>query len=233
MSIVHFENAAFEAGGRRLLGVLDGELSLGGITFLLGHNGAGKTLLLSMMHGMIAPSAGRVWLDGENPRGSRHLRGYIFQRTALMRRSVRKNISIALARHTMSRGERTRRLDELLELVQLSDKAGLPAAVLSGGEVQRMALARALIGRPNLIFMDEPTSHLDPVSTAAFEQTVRALADSGINFVWASHNRSQARRCAERIVFLDGGQIAEVASAQQFFASPSTDAGRAYLTGLL
>ena len=232
-TIISFEKASFHQGGQRLLGVLDGNYTLGEVNFLLGHNGAGKTLLLGLMHGMIVPTRGRIRLNGANPRGSRHKRGYIFQRTAMMRRSVRDNIAIGLARHGLTRAERGGRLDELLALVQLADKADLPAAVLSGGEVQRMALARALIGRPNLIFMDEPTSHLDPVTTQAFEQIVLTLAQSGIGFVWASHNRSQARRCADRIMFLDGGQIIETAEAWQFFGNPQTPVAGKYLEGMV
>jgi tungstate transport system ATP-binding protein len=123
------------------------------------------------------------------------------------------------------------RLAELLSLVGLDALASRPARRLSGGEQQRLALARALARDPSVLFLDEPTASLDPAATKAIEDIIRAIATRGVKVVMATHDLGEARRLAGDVVFLHRGRIVEVAPAETFFRSSQTAEARAFLAG--
>ncbi len=224
------EQVAFAAGGRRLIEDLDLTIAAGPRTVILGPNGAGKSLTLRLAHGLIEPSAGRVvW---QAPRARRR-QALVFQRPVMLRRSAAGNIDHALALAGLGGAERTRRRDAALERTGLSDLARRPARVLSTGEQQRLALARAWAADPEVLFLDEPTASLDPAATRAVEDIVNAIHAAGTKIVMTTHDLGQARRLADEIVFLHRGRLVEQAPAARFFEAPASAEARAFLKGEL
>jgi tungstate transport system ATP-binding protein len=204
-------------------------LAHSGITVLMGANGAGKSLLLRLLHGLLPPSAGTILWGGE-PMSERLRRrqALVFQKPVLLRRSVAGNIDFALA----ARGRRDRaRRDALLAHVGLLAHAGRPARLLSGGEQQRLAIARALATEPEVLLLDEPTASLDPASVLVIEEIVRSAREAGTRILFVSHDAAQARRLADDVVFLHDGALIEHGPAAEFFARPATSLARDYLAG--
>jgi tungstate transport system ATP-binding protein len=158
-------------------------------------------------------------------------RAMVFQRPVMLRRTVAENVAYALASNGASRDEQTARAGLLLERVGLAPLADRPARRLSGGEQQRLALARALARDPEVLFLDEPTASLDPASTKAVEDIVRATAASGVKIVMATHDLGQARRLAGEFVFVVRGRLIERTTAAEFFASPRTSEAAAFVRG--
>ena len=226
-----FDQVSFHEADKALLGPIDLDLAPSNVTAILGPNGSGKSLFLSLCHGTLQPSAGKVSWNGKAPRVTRKERGYIFQKPVVMRRSVAANISFALSGLKLSKDERISRVSDLLSLVKLDDKADQPAAVLSGGEGQKMALARALATNPNALLMDEPTSNLDPDTVLVFEEIISQLAQSGMPVFWATHDLVQARRIASYVIFISGGKIAEHGPTNEFFRSPRSEEAKSFLEG--
>ena len=222
------EGLSFEAGGRRLIDGLDLELAAGPRTVILGPNGAGKSLTLRLAHGLIRPSAGRVvWQRAHAARRQ----ALVFQRPVMLRRSAAANIDYALALRGLDRAERARRRDRVLERTGLTELARRPARVLSVGEQQRLALARAWAMEPEVLFLDEPTASLDPAATRAVEEIVGAIHGAGTKIVMTTHDLGQARRLADEVVFLHRGRLVEHAPAETFFDAPESAEARAFLTG--
>jgi len=228
------EGLVFEAGGRRLIDGLDLSLTAGPLTVVLGPNGAGKSLLLRLLHGLIAPAAGRISWAGRAPDRALRLRqALVFQRPVLLRRSVAANLRYALAAHGIRGRERQARAEAWLARAGLAELARRPARLLSGGEQQRLALARALACDPEVLLLDEPTASLDPASALAIETLIRAARDAGTKVVLVTHDLAQARRLAEEVVFLDRGRVEEVAPADAFFERPASERARAFVAGRL
>jgi tungstate transport system ATP-binding protein len=219
----------FEAGGKRLIDGIDLVLSAGPVTVVMGPNGAGKSLLLRLLHGMIAPTAGTVRWGGKPPTEEvRRRQAMVFQRPVLLRRSTSANIEFVLNQRGAASTGRCR---ELLRQVELEGLASRPARLLSGGEQQRLALARALATEPEVLFLDEPTASLDPHSTATIERIVLAMHAHGTKIVFVTHDIGQARRLAQEVVFLHAGRVVEHAPAAQFFAKPVSPQAGDYLAG--
>ncbi len=217
---------------RALLHNIDLELTISGITAILGHNGAGKSLLLRLLHGLIAPTSGTVlWHDRAVAELEvRKKQAMVFQKPFVLRRSVAANVDYVLAlRHAASHNTR----DKLLRDANLLDKAKQSATSLSGGEQQRLAIARALATDPSVIFLDEPTASMDPAATAAIEQQLQSVNRQGIKIILVTHDIAQARRLADDIVFLHQGAIAEHTPAEEFFARAHSTAAQHYLDGQL
>jgi tungstate transport system ATP-binding protein len=151
----------------------------------------------------------------------------------MLRRSAFGNLHYALASAGVPRSARRRRANELLSLVDLEGLGDRPARRLSGGEQQRLALARALAREPRVLFLDEPTASLDPAATRAIEGLIRSVSASGVKVVMATHDLGEARRLAGDIVLLHRGTIVERAAVDQFFNSPATKDAQAFLAGEL
>lgn len=218
-----------EQDGREIIRGIDLTIHAGSITIILGANGSGKTMLLRLLHGLIAPTSGSIsWGLAGEPEAVRLRQAMVFQRPVLLRRSVAANIDFVLG----LRGARcSERRDALLDHVGLLQRAAQPARLLSGGEQQRLALARALATSPDVLLLDEPTASLDPASVAMIERIVQDAHRAGTKIIFVSHDIAQARRLADDVVFLDGGRVLERGPARQFFTSPSTEAASAYLEG--
>jgi tungstate transport system ATP-binding protein len=227
---IRFEHVSLKKGDVTLLDHVTLEIEVGSPTVLIGPNGSGKTTLLRIAMGLEIPSQGRItWAGAEmSPAVSR---AFVFQRPAMLRRSVDGNLRYALRAAHIPKTRRDGLLTELKTLVGLDGLGDRPARRLSGGEQQRLALARALARAPAILLLDEPTASLDPASTKAIEDVICAIAASGIKIVMSTHDLGQARRLAGEIVLLHRGRIIERANAVQFFGAPETPEARTFVAG--
>ena len=218
-----FESASLRARGVAIVSDLNLEIGHGGPTVLLGPNGSGKSTLLRLAMNLARPTSGRVTWGRRNEPDERL--AMVFQRPVMLRRSAAANVAFAATQRDPAR------VRELLSQVGLAHLADRPARRLSGGEQQRLALARALARDPEILFLDEPTASLDPAAAKAVEDIVAAVAASGVKIVMATHELGQARRLAGDIVFLARGRLVERADAAQFFNAPQTPEAAAFLRG--
>ncbi|MFN2348303.1 MAG: ATP-binding cassette domain-containing protein [Thioalkalivibrio sp.] len=227
--LLALEGISFERGGTFLLERVSLDLSADGRTVILGPNGAGKSLLMRIAHGLVQPTRGRVTAT-DHVAGPPH-QAMVFQRPVLLRRSVLANITYVLS----LRGSpwRARRQEALraLERFGLQELAHRPARVLSGGEQQRLALARAWALHPRVLFLDEPTAALDPAATLTVERAVNTFHSEGTKIVMATHDLGQARRLADDVVFLCRGRLMEHTPVERFFNAPVTDQAAGFLRG--
>jgi tungstate transport system ATP-binding protein len=227
---IRFENVAFAAGATSILRGVTLAIAAGPPTILLGPNGSGKTSLLKLAMGLLPPSAGRiVYAEREDVARRRH--AFVFQKPVMLRRTAARNIAFALK--AAGRAPDAATIDRLLNTVGLSPLAARPARRLSGGEQQRLALARALARDPEVLFLDEPTASLDPFATKSVEDIIARTAAGGVKIVMATHDLGQARRLAGDVVFLANGVLVEHAPATSFFDSPSTPEAGRFLAGEL
>jgi tungstate transport system ATP-binding protein len=216
-----------DLGGAPVLQDLNLDLGPAGCTMIMGPNGAGKSLLLKLLHGLMPPTRGTIDWAGTPAVDATKRQALVFQKPVLLRRSVAANVDFVLKARGKNRTER----DALLDHVGLSHKAKQPARLLSGGEAQRLALARALASEPEVLFLDEPTASLDPASVLAIEGIVSAAKARGVRVIFVTHDTGQARRMADDVVFLHGGRVIEHSPADAFFPVPQTQAARDYLNG--
>jgi tungstate transport system ATP-binding protein len=219
-----------QAGATTILDGVTLSIRPGGPTLIVGPNGAGKTSLLRLCMGLDRPDAGRITWGGRADSGPQR-RAFVFQRPIMLRRSVAANVDYALKQAGVVRGERAARIRELLARVGLADLAERPARKLSGGEQQRLALARALARDPEIMFLDEPTASLDPAATRAVEDIVLRTAQAGIKIVMSTHDLGQVRRLASDVVFLVRGQVRERSPVIDFLDHPATPEAAAFLRG--
>lgn len=228
------ERLRYEADGHCLLEDITLCLPRGGLSVILGPNGAGKTLLLRLCHGLLEPTAGRVnWsLEGGRRAGAKG-HAMVFQKPVILRRSARANIEHALAAAGVPARVRQERAMAALRRFDLEALANRPARVLSGGEQQRLAIARAWALDAEVLFLDEPTSQLDPAATRAIEAMLHAMKDEGRTLVMTTHDMGQARRLASRVLFMAGARLIEDAPAERFFTQPETPQARRFLAGEL
>ena len=227
-----FDGVSLVVRGLVILDRVNLMLMPGAPTVLIGPNGSGKTTLLRLAMGLVAPTSGRVTWAGRNDLPPER-RAIVFQRPAMLRRSVAGNVRYALAAANVPRSERHRRTADLLALVGLADFERRPARRLSGGEQQRLALARALARDPDVLFLDEPSASLDPAATKAIEDIVRDIAARGVKVMMSTHDLAQARRIGGEVALMHRGRLIESARAMEFFNSPRTEEGRCFLAGEL
>lgn len=216
-----------------LLSELTLTLEPGPVTVILGPNGAGKSLLLRLCHGLLEPSRGVVHWAGNDLPGASRRQAFVFQRPVLLRRSAAANLDYALAVRGEPRRDRSARVAAALERVGLSALGRRPARALSIGEQQRLALARAWLLDPEVLFLDEPTASLDPAATHEVERLVMDFSRRNVKIVLTTHDLGQARRLAGEVVFLHRGRLVEQTAAEEFFDQPASEEGRAFLAGRL
>lgn len=232
--LVTLRDLGCEIKGQRLLRDVTLSIRSGRRTMVIGPNGAGKSLLLRLIHGMIAPSDGAVlWRGAPLTADGQAAQAMVFQRPVMLRRSVLANLRFALKVRGFAGRECARRAQEALELAGLTDLAKRPARVLSGGEQQRLAIARALACDPQLLLLDEPTASLDPAATARIEALLMQAHEMGVTLVMVTHDQGQARRLAQDVIFLQDGGLAEAGPADTVLHAPQSEAARAWLDGRL
>jgi len=230
---LRLDEVSFTAGGRTIIDRVSLTIEAGSRTIILGPNGAGKSVLMRICHGLLAPTSGRVvWNRPEQP-GEPRRQAMVFQRPTMLRRSALANIAYALKLAGVPARVRQRQALSALESVGLAHVARHSARVLSGGEQQRLALARASALSPEVLFLDEPTASLDPGAVAEVERIIQAIHAAGTKIVMSTHNLGQARRCGDEVLFLYRGQIKERAPAARFFTSPASAEAEAFIKGEL
>jgi len=200
-------------------------------TVILGANGAGKSVLMRLMHGLLTPTSGSIFWCGSAERAA--AQAMLFQRPIMLRTTAIANVAYALKLAGVDRDERLARAADALQRVGLAHLAERPARVLSGGEQQRLALARAWVLKPQILFLDEPTASLDPGAAQEVERVIGEIAASGCKIVMTTHNLGQARRIADEIIFLHHGRVVEYTPASVFFALPRSTEAASFLKGEL
>lgn len=227
------DNLQFSAGGTQIIRGVSVRIEAGPRTVILGPNGAGKSVLMRLCHGLLLPTGGRVIWHGARNGDLRHRQAMVFQRPVMLRRSALANVVYGLRLAGKSRRECELRAMDVLDVVGLADQAQRPARVLSGGEQQRLALARAWALGPDVLFLDEPTANLDPTSTQDIERIIQAIHASGTKIILVTHNLGQARRLGDEVLFLSGGRLVEQAPIDRFFKSPASREAADYIRGEL
>jgi tungstate transport system ATP-binding protein len=232
-TILPLELAAvgFSAGGTRILDAITARFEAGPVSVILGANGAGKSVLLRLCHGLLAPTSGRIAWDGRFAGDPRRRQAMVFQRPVMLRRSALANVAYGLSVAGHGRVARLERARTMLDRVGLLGLAERPARLLSGGEQQRLALARAWALSPEVLFLDEPTASLDPSATRAVEAIIAAIAGEGTKVIMTTHDLGQARRLADEILFLHRGRLIERAAKSDFFTNPFSAEAAAFLRG--
>jgi tungstate transport system ATP-binding protein len=218
----------YSANGVAILHDVSLAIAHGPPSVIIGPNGAGKSVLLRLLHGLLRPTAGALrWAGAALP----HRQAMVFQRPVLLRRSVLANAVYPLRLLGLPAAQRATRALEALDMVGLSALADRPARKLSGGEQQRLALARVAALGPELLFLDEPCASLDPAATRAVEEIIARLAARGTKIVMTTHDLHQARRLAGEVLFLHCGRLLERTPAATFFHQPATPEAAAFLRG--
>jgi tungstate transport system ATP-binding protein len=226
-------NLTFKAEGHTLFGPASLEWPKGGLTVVMGPNGAGKSLFLALCHGHLDATGGSVTWGGIPATESRRTRGFVFQKPTVLRRSVADNLRFALQVADSDRASWPDKIADALATADLSRKASAPAATLSGGQMQRLALARAMITNPQVLLLDEPASNLDPAATKRLEAMIVNVVSHGTQVLLATHDLAQAKRLADRVIFMSEGKVLEHGSAADFFEAPQTVIANNYLQGIL
>ena len=227
------EDVAYAPRGQPLVTGVSLTIAAGPSTIILGANGAGKSVLMRLMHGLLAPTSGRVRWNEADVASLRRRQAMVFQRPVMLRRSALANVAYALAIAGVPAAEREAQARAALEEVGLRHLAQRPARVLSGGEQQRLALARAWALHPEVLFLDEPTANLDPGAVREIETVIKAFDAAGTKIVMATHNLGQARRLGDEVIYLQAGRVMERSPIDDFFARPSTAEAAAFMKGEL
>lgn len=218
------------------------EIDKGEVVALIGPSGSGKSTLLRCLNLLEIPTAGHVYIDGTDITAKatnvvkiRENMGMVFQHFNLFpHMTVMENMIYAPTKvKGLTKETAKQEAMRLLSQVGLAEKADAYPATLSGGQKQRVAIARALAMKPEIMLFDEPTSALDPEMVKEVLQVIQDLAHTGITMVIVTHEMGFARNVADRICFLDGGSLVEVAQPQEFFTNPKTDRAKEFLSKVL
>jgi len=221
------DQLCFAVNGRTIIDRVSAEIDAGPRTVILGPNGAGKSVLMRLCHGLLKPTSGSIVWRGTN--GGRQRQAMVFQRPVMLRRSALANVVYGMKLAGFAPRERELRAHDVLEAVGLSHLADRPARTLSGGEQQRIALARAWALNPEVLFLDEPTANLDPGASRDIEGIIAQIHASGTKIIMTTHNLGQARRLGAEILFLYQGRLVERAAVEQFFARPQSVEATSFL----
>ena len=236
--MIRVEDLHKSFNGIEVLGGINEHIKKGEVVVIVGPSGSGKSTFLRCLNMLETPDSGKIFIDGEqiNARGVdvnaiRQKMGMVFQHFNLFPHlTVMENLTLApvkLKKKTKEEAEAKGR--ELLSRVGLLDKADEYPSRLSGGQKQRIAIARSLAMEPEIMLFDEPTSALDPEMVGEVLDVMRQLAEVGMTMVVVTHEMGFAREVADRIVFMDGGQIIEEGTPEHFFENPQHERVKAFL----
>lgn len=223
-------DAVVNRRGKTLLGPVNMKVAREGFTIVMGPNGSGKTTFLRALHGLERLSSGEVkW---NVPLADAQIKqAFVFQAPIMMRRSVRDNLAYPLLIRGVGKAAAFKKAEAWAARVNLADALNRPAPRLSGGEKQKLALARALIREPEIVFLDEPCANLDGSAMREIETMLKDAQAGGTRILMSTHDVGQAKRLADDVVFLMHGRIIENAPAADFFAGPTTPQATALLQG--
>ena len=228
---LELDQLTFSAGNAAIIRGISARIEAGPRSVILGPNGAGKSVLMRLCHGLLTPTSGRiVWHGSKNGDVRRH-QAMVFQRPVMLRRSALANVMYGLKLAGKSRSQAELRAMDVLEVVGLAQHAERAARVLSGGEQQRLALARAWALGPDVLFLDEPTANLDPASTQDIEHIINAIHASGTKIIMTTHNLGQARRLGDEILFISNGRLMEHTPIDRFFRQPASAEAAVFIKG--
>lgn len=235
--ILAIEKLGKSFGSKEVLKNINLKIIRGEIFALIGPSGAGKTTLLRIMNYLDAPSSGRLTFYGNEYTGGRkeHIMSrmsLLFQKPAIFNSSVFNNVAYGLTVRRVEKQTIRKKVREVLSLVGLAGMEKQNALILSGGEAQRMAFARAIVYEPDIILLDEPTSNLDPANAAKIEDLIKQIQSRlGTTIILATHNIHQVRRLAKRVGILIDGELIEINSTEQIFTQPEDARSRAFING--
>jgi len=224
-------------GERQVLAIDSLDIFKGEVLGVVGPSGAGKSTMLRLLNFLEAPTSGWIDFQGERfqagadmPLAQRRKVTTVFQNPKLLDRSVFDNVNYGVKLRGNRNGHH--HVKEALDQVGLQELSRQRARTLSGGEAQRVALARAMVLQPQVLLLDEPTANLDPYNVGLIEGIIKTLNQQrGVTMVVVTHNVFQARRLADRVVFVMGGNIVEIAPVEQFFEDPRDERTKAFING--
>ncbi|MBU3537857.1 ATP-binding cassette domain-containing protein [Polynucleobacter sp. UK-Gri1-W3] len=217
---IELKDIIVKSNGRNILNIPHAIIPADRITACIGPNGAGKTTLLKLLDGLIQPDSGTVSYSFKTKTA------LVLHHTPMIKASAKKNIAMVCdADASIANAD----IDRVIGQVGLSDLANSPAHKLSAGERQKLCLGRAILQKPSLVLLDEPTANLDPSTTEQVEELIRQFDRQGTNVIFSSHQLAQVQRVAKHIIFIDQGEIKEKGPVGPFFADPQTQAAKRYL----
>ena len=216
--LISASNVTFERSGQALLKDINLSIASGMITVLLGHNGAGKTLLMQVMHGLLMPSSGTISSIGRTGQKM------VFQKPVMLRRTAGQYFDFICPDCPAHIKQ------DWFHKAGLTGRTATPSRLLSGGEQQKLSLISVLATQPKLLFLDEPCANLDFEAIDFVEAELLAARETGMTIIMSSHSRHQAQKLADYIILMRRGRIAEYAEKETFFLSPESDAGKEYLS---
>jgi tungstate transport system ATP-binding protein len=217
---IELRDITVKSNGRVILNIPYAIIPADRITACIGPNGAGKTTFLKMLDGLIKPDTGTVSYSFANKTA------LVLHHTPMIKASTRANISMVRdADSTITAAD----IEQVIEQVGLGTLVSSPAHKLSAGERQKLCLGRAILQKPNLVLLDEPTANLDPNTTEQVEEIIRKFDVQNTDVIFSSHQLAQVQRLAQYIIFIDHGEIKEKGPVSPFFADPQTQAAKRYL----
>ena len=217
---IELKGITVNSNGRTILNIPHAIIPADRITACIGPNGAGKTTLLKLLDGLIQPDTGTVSYSFASKTS------LVLHHTPMIKASTKTNISLV---KDVDPTIDARAIDQVIERVGLKGLANSPAHKLSAGERQKLCLGRAILQKPNLVLLDEPTANLDPNATEQVEKIIQELTQQGSDVIFSSHQLAQVQRLAEYILFIDQGEIKEKGPVGPFFTNPETSAAKRYL----
>tara|TARA_B100000475_G_scaffold197773_1_gene177203 strand:- start:52 stop:804 length:753 start_codon:yes stop_codon:yes gene_type:complete len=227
---LEIKNLNYSIGSKEILYNLNIKIISDKITVIMGPNGAGKSIFLKILNGIIKPTSGKIlWNEKFDESLVLNGQALVFQKPILLRRSVEANLDFFDKLTNLNNYDK----NQLLKIVDLLDQKNQPARLLSLGEQQRLSLIRALLLRPRLIMLDEPTANLDPASTKIIEDIIISLKEFGIKIIFVTHNILQAKRLADEVIFFDKGKLIEHSNSKEFFLNSKSMKVNNYLNGIL
>ena len=226
---IQFVDLSVVLGQKLILDKINCKIKSNSITAVLGPNGAGKSIFLQTINGLVSIQSGRLTFNSmQNNQEIRKQQAMVFQTPVLLRRTVMANMQFV---SNLRNKKSNQLLKKLLDKVGLEGYEKKPARLLSGGEKQRLSMARALIVNPNLLLLDEPTANLDPYSLNLIEDLVLEENSIGKTVIFTTHDMSQAKRLATDVIFLNKGKVLEQTVSKTFFKKPKTFEAQKYING--
>ena len=217
---IELRDITVKSNGRIILNIEHAIIPADRITACIGPNGAGKTTFLKLLDGLIKPDTGTVSYSFANKTA------LVLHHTPMIKASTKTNLSMVRDADSTINDEV---IEQVIERIGLKKLATTPAHKLSAGERQKLCLGRAILQKPNLVLLDEPTANLDPNTTEQVEEMIRQFDTQNTDVIFSSHQLAQVQRLAQYIVFIDHGEIKEKGPVGPFFLNPQTQAAKRYL----
>ncbi len=231
---LRFKDVIFQPGNKHhaLIKSFDFTLEAPGTLAVIGPNGAGKSLFLRLAHGLLQPTSGQIRWALPLAQAKRR-QAMVFQRPVMLRRSVLANLEFALAQTTIPKNQHRDLALDTLSRLRIKRLAHQPARMLSFGEQQKLAVGRAWLLNPEVLFMDESTASLDPAATHELEALIQEIRANGTQVILVTHDLDQARRLADQVMFINRGNLVETGAAKIFFQQPETELADRFINGEL